>query len=161
MILDILSNAEHYCHLPDGIQTVLRAVKGYSASSYPAGTLALDGRDIYLVFSQYQTHPAADAISEAHRQYIDVMYMVEGSETVYVKPTAQLSRVTKAYDPEIEALLADTDADAVPIRLDAGSFLILFPEDAHAPGCYADGACPVKKIIGKVRIAPPQEESDT
>ena len=52
----------------------------------------------------------------------------------------------------IEALLAETDEDATAVRLEAGSFIVLFPQDAHAPACYADGMKHVKKIIGKVRI---------
>ena len=34
----------------------------------------------------------------------------------------------------------------------AGSFVVLFPQDAHAPGCEADGKSSVKKIIGKVLL---------
>ena len=89
---------------------------------------------------------------EAHRKYIDVMYMVEGCETVYVKNADRLTRVTGGYDPAIEALLADYDGGASAVRLQKGDVLILFPQDAHAPGRVADAPQTVKKIIGKVLI---------
>ena len=52
----------------------------------------------------------------------------------------------------MEALLGDTDEDATAVRLEAGSFVVLFPQDAHSPACYADGKQTVKKIIGKVKV---------
>ena len=107
---------------------------------------------VFLLRNAYTTNDPAEAIFEAHRAYIDVMYMVEGEETIYVKPTSQLSKITKEYDPAGDALLADMDADATPVRLTAGSFIVLMPQDAHAPACWVDEAKGVKKIIGKVRV---------
>ena len=98
------------------------------------------------------TKPLEGALLEAHRQYLDVMYMVEGEETIYVKTTAELANITKEYDPSIEALLATLDSDATPVRLTKGHFIVLFPQDAHAPACDTEKTNAVKKIIGKVRI---------
>ena len=80
--------------------------------------------------------------------------LIDGVETIYVKPTDRLSHVYQEYKPEVEALLADFDADATPLRLEAGTFVILFPQDAHSPACDADGTQNVKKIIGKVKLVP-------
>ena len=48
--------------------------------------------------------------------------------------------------------LAETDPDATAVRLEAGSFIVLFPQDAHCPGRCVEESTTVKKIIGKVRI---------
>ncbi len=80
------------------------------------------------------------------------MYMVCGKEAIGVTPSAELTEITKEYDPAGDALLADLDADATPVRLTAGSFIVLMPQDAHAPACWVDEAKGVKKIIGKVRV---------
>ena len=152
MILDTISNAKQYKGIHPGIDRILKAVQTYTAENYPSGRMELDGDDLFMIFSQYETHPKEGAVTEAHEQYVDVMYMVEGSENIYVKPVQQLQNITKEYDPEIEALLAGTDDDATVVRLEKGSFIVLFPQDAHAPACDADGKKYVKKIIGKVRI---------
>ena len=89
---------------------------------------------------------------EAHRKYVDVMCMIEGEETIYVQPTALLHHITQAYDENQDALLAEMEEGCCEIRLHPGEFVILFPEDAHAPGCRINGPSHVKKIIGKVRI---------
>ena len=152
MILDTISNAKHYKGIHQGIDRILEAVQVYTAENYPSDCIQLDGDNLYMIFGEYETNPREGALTEAHEQYIDVMYMVEGSETIYVKPVERLQNITKEYDPAIEALLAETDEDATAVRLEAGSFIVLFPQDAHAPACYADGKKHVKKIIGKVRI---------
>lgn len=89
---------------------------------------------------------------EAHRKYADVMYMVEGTETIYVKPTQALRTITAEYDPEKDALLAELDRDVTSVCLTAGQFVVLFPQDAHAPGCNDIQTAGVKKIIGKMKI---------
>jgi len=152
MIYDTISYADRYRGLHPGIDCVLKEVIAYTPENYPGGRVDLKGDDLYLNLAEYDTHGIEAGLAEAHREYIDVMYMVEGTEVIYVKPVDRLRHVTKEYDPVIEALLADIDEDGCEIRLEKGDFVILFPEDAHAPACHADGQVHVKKIIGKVKI---------
>ena len=154
MILDTIANASLYASINEGINKVLELAKGLTPSNYPTEKIYIDGDRVYVNAPVYETHSRDGALTEAHRKYIDVMYMVEGSETVYVKPTNKLSRITKEYDPMGDALLADTDDDTTAVRLYEGMFLILFPEDAHAPACdpLPETNVRVKKIIGKVLI---------
>ena len=152
MILDTLANAAQYKGLHAGIDMVLEAAKAYTPENYPSGRVVLDGDNVFMNMAAYETHGTDTAIFEAHKQYIDVMVMVDGEETIYVKETSALSHVYQEYKPEVEALLADFDTDTTPVRLVPGSFVVLFPQDAHSPACHVDGPVNVKKIIGKVRI---------
>ena len=152
MIFDSLANAAQYKGLCAGIDRVLAEAVAYTAENFPKERRVLDGDALYMNFASYETHAAATASFEAHRKYADVMVMIEGEETIYVKNTAALSHITKEYDEAGDYLLADLDADSTPVRLAAGSFVVLFTQDAHAPGCEAEGKANVKKIIGKVRI---------
>jgi YhcH/YjgK/YiaL family protein len=152
MILDKLENAARYAAINEGIVKAIDTAKKLMADSYTPGRVEIDGDNLYLNCAEYDTHEKDGALSEAHRAYLDVMVMIDGCETVYVKRTDALRNVTKPYDASIDALLADTDSDVTAIRLVKGDFLVLFPEDAHAPGCHADAPCHVKKVIGKVKI---------
>ncbi|MGN0250962.1 MAG: YhcH/YjgK/YiaL family protein [Oliverpabstia sp.] len=154
MILDTIFNAKQYQKINPGIDRVLDEVTRYTSDHYPLGRITLDGKNLYMNLEQYQLHDREDGMAEAHRKYIDVMYMVEGVETIYVKPVDRLQNVRKEYDFEKDLLLADIDEDATVVRLEAGSFIILFPQDAHAPGCSAGSSENVKKIVGKIRIVP-------
>ena len=152
MILDKVENAARYEGVHAGIPTAVAAALKLSADTYQKGRVDVDGDNIYLNCAEYDTHEREGALTEAHRAYLDVMVIVEGVETVYVKRTDALQNVTKPYDESIDALLADTDADTCAVRLVKGDFLVLFPEDAHAPGCHAGTPSHVKKAIGKVKI---------
>lgn len=152
MIYENLSNAKKYAVFVPGMDKVLRAAEEYSPDSYPGGRVTIDGDEIYLNLASYETHPNQEAVLEAHRKYIDVMIMVEGTETIHVKNVERLNRVTKEYDPNLDALLAELDPDVSVVRMEPGDVLVLFPQDAHAPGCHAERPCAVKKIIGKISI---------
>ncbi len=152
MILDKVENAARYAAINEGIVKAVEAAKQLRADTYVKGRVDVDGDNVYLNCAEYDTHDRKGALTEAHRAYLDVMVMVEGCESVYVKRTDALKNITKPYDASIEALLADTDEDVSAIRLTVGDFLVLFPEDAHAPGCHADAPSHIKKAIGKVKI---------
>lgn len=153
MIYDVLTNTDTYSGLHSGILQVLKAAKQYTPENFPSGKIQLDGNDVYLNMANFETHAPEGALSEAHHCYIDVMVMVEGTETIYVKNTDKLQEITTPYDQSRDALFAKLDADALPVHMEPGNFIVLFPQDAHAPGCHADGPSKVKKIVGKVRIS--------
>ena len=152
MIVDSIKNAYLYKGLNENIDKVLEVAATLKGETFETGRQEIDGKNVFINYVSYETKPREVSASEAHRLYVDVMYMVDGSETIYVKPTDKLKNITKEYNPEIEALIADLDDDVTAVRLDAGMFCILFPDDAHAPACICDRAMTVKKIIGKVKI---------
>ena len=152
MILDTINNAAVYAGLHAGVDMVLKAVADYTPENFETGRVDLDGDKVYINRFAFNTNDPANAKFEAHRNYIDVMYIVEGEEVIYVKPTDQLRDIVKAYDPEADILMATLDADGTPVHLTAGSFVVLMPQDAHAPGCWYQASSGIKKIVGKVRV---------
>lgn len=152
MILDQMKYAACYAGVLPAVTKALEEMVKYTPDNYPGGRVDVDGERLFLLLNTYETHSPDGALCEAHQKYVDVMYMVEGEEIIYVKPTDRLRTITRAYDHEADYLLAELDQDATPVRLRAGQFVMLFPQDAHAPGCYDNAPQTVRKIIGKVRI---------
>ena len=152
MILDRYENASLYKGIHPGIDAILEKVLEFNADNFPEEKQIIEEGRIFMIPNNYKTHSPDGASFEAHRAFIDVMCMIEGEETIYVKNVNRLSKITKEYDEEKDYLLANFDADRTPVRLEAGFFCILFPEDAHAPGCHADGEKAVKKFVGKVHV---------
>ncbi len=150
MIYDNISHMNRYAAGIPKIVKVLEAMKEYSSDNYPSGRVDIDGNNAFLLFNEYQTHDKEEAKFEAHRKYIDVMYMVEGSEIIYVKPVDELQNIIQEYDDNKECLLAELDEDTSAIKLTEGRFVVLYPQDAHAPACNDGDMKKVKKIIGKV-----------
>jgi len=151
MIFDTLKNAAQYKGLNPDIDAALEEALKYNKDSFPTEAVVVN-ENAKLLCARYTTHPFVEAQAEAHRKMIDVMIMIDGEETIYVKPVDRLSEITMEYDPEQDALLAKADADVTAVRMQPGTFCVLFPQDAHMPGCIAGGAMPIKKFIGKVRI---------
>lgn len=152
MIFDTIENAASYEGLHAGVDMVLKAAAAYTPETFETGRVDLDGDRVFVNRFAYESNDPAGAKYEAHRAYIDVMYIVEGEETIYVKPTSRLSNITMAYDSERDLMLAEFDKDGTPVHMTKGSFIVLMPQDAHAPGCWYECSKSVKKIVGKVRI---------
>lgn len=130
---------------------LINKITEITPESFKPGRIVIKGDEQFLNLFSYETKSRNDAVLEAHKKYIDVMYVVEGEENVYVK-NAKDASITKEYDEKDDYLLLSLDEDASTVRLYPGMLLLLFPEDAHAPGCNTDTVKSVKKIVGKVMI---------
>ena len=151
MILDQIANASCYYGLGSIWQQALHTMETCRESDFAAG-MAVDDRGIRFVPAAYQTQYPAGCQLEAHRLYADLVFLLEGEETIYYKPTAALQRITEEYDAEQDRLLATLDSDAVPIALKPGYFAIFMPQDAHCPGCVSGAPRSVRKVILKVPV---------
>lgn len=152
MIYDSVKNIVQYSALNVDFENVVCAALSYAGERFSTGCVAVDGERVYLNLASYQTHEASSAVAEVHKAYIDVMVMLDGMETVYVQHTEQLKEITQPYNSDTDALLGKLSEQATAVILCPGDFLILFPQDAHMPGCHAHEPSSVKKVIGKIRI---------
>jgi YhcH/YjgK/YiaL family protein len=108
---------------------------------------------IFALVQRYTTRPVEGMQLEAHRRYIDVQYLVSGREVIHWAPLRDLAHVTQPYDTTKDAGLFALSPATVPVPLRAGQFMILFPDDAHAPCCCVDTPAEVVKVVVKVEVA--------
>ena len=153
MVIDRLDHAAQYYALGKGIETALRFFAEYQddGSALPAKTV-LDGESIFVNGVNYTSEAKPQGQLEAHKTYIDVMYVVEGEEKCFYKPIAEVSNITMPYDAEKECALAAIDPDAAQLRFSAGHFLIFFPQDGHLAAQKWDRPVKVRKFIAKVAV---------
>lgn len=110
----------------------------------------IDGDRVFALHQAYTTKPASEARFEAHRSYIDLQYVVEGTELLRV---AKLSGGTEEvpYDPAKDIAWYSL-GPGEEMFLTPGVVAILHPEDLHAP-CLAVGEpSPVAKVVVKVLL---------
>ncbi len=112
-------------------------------------TIEIDGKNVYAMIQHYTTKPKAQGIWEAHRKYIDVQYVAEGSELMGYVNLKELK--AGEYNADKDFLLLEGSGNYV--QMPAGTFVILTPEDAHIPGVAVDTPQPVKKVVVKVAVA--------
>ena len=151
MILDTLDHSARYEVLSPRFArafTFLRAVDG----TQTIGRHEIDGDDVFALVQSYATKPVEGALFEAHRKYIDVQFLFSGRETILWAPLAAMMEETMAFDVTKDATLWKLVPDATPLRMSAGHFAILFPEDAHAPCVEWTQPEQVFKVVVKVAV---------
>lgn len=153
MVFDTLDHASQYRSLGKDIQTALDWYLAFrdDGADLPART-ELEPGMIWINGVNYITAENSAPLMEAHRKYIDLMFMVEGEERFYHKPFAKVREITAPYDPEKECALAVLDSDANSLRFSAGQFVIFFPQDGHLAAQLWDKPCKVRKFIAKVAV---------
>lgn len=146
MILDRLNNHSLY----DAVHRLFPAAFHFIETCDPApepGRYELsDG--MYAMVQAYQTRPVEDALYEAHRNFIDIQYIVEGSEQIYYAQVSDLQ--AEEFQPEKDYL--PLKGSGQPLLIQSGEFAVFFPQDAHLPSRMIDKPAPVKKIVVKVPV---------
>ena len=84
MIFDTLENIKNYEGL-GRVYTALKFLADTDFSKVELGRYELQGDDIFYMVQRYETDPDK-TISEAHKKYIDIQYMVDGEEIIGVSP---------------------------------------------------------------------------
>lgn len=153
MFFESLAHAKAYYWNNPAFINALNTIQSYSQNPFQTGRWDIDGENMYMVAAEYRTSALTiDSQMEAHRKYIDIMYMLEGEECIFCKPTSKLNNITSSFNQEKDFLLADVDADVIPNALRKGQVAVLLPEDAHCPGCNLDGEKSVRKLICKLAV---------
>ena len=109
----------------------------------------LKGGDVYATRFTYATVPEEESFFEAHRKYLDIHIMVEGSEGVEISPPGELQEFDRAEANDFYAYRGEGD---YKLTLSPGDFLVVFPGDAHRIKMQVDGPRTVTKAVFKIRI---------
>lgn len=150
MIKDSVEHSDLYSSLSDGISQALGYLKTVDAADFKAETVEISGKDVFAMHQLYTTVPEVGRLYESHRAYIDVQFVLEGSEIIRVADMRGLS-ATMAYDSEKDVILYELGG-GTDVKLEAGDFVILYPHDAHVPTLQSGSPADVKKIVLKVRV---------
>ena len=150
MIVDKVANAKLYGGLSKGLDRALEYVSDPGLRQLPEGRTPLQGDEVYVMAANYETGPSSQKRYEAHHRYIDLQFVLSGKETIYWSPVERLIEDTP-YAEQQDCVMYE-DAAGVPITLSEGYFCVLFPEDAHKPGCIWGSPARVQKAVVKILI---------
>ena len=148
MIKDCVSNIGIYAELSERLSAALEYIRSVGADGFSEETVEIADKDVFAMHQLYTTKSEAGRLYENHKEYIDVQYVLEGTEVIRVTDVSGLN-VAKAYDTD--AALYDYD-DGTDVKLGSGDFVILYPHDAHVPQLQLGAPADVKKIVVKVRV---------
>lgn len=109
----------------------------------------LKGDDVYATRFTYETVPEEESFFEAHKKYLDIHIMVEGSEGVEIAPPGELQEFDRA---EANDFYAYRGPAHYRLTLAPENFLVVFPNDAHRIKMELEKPEKVSKVVFKVRI---------
>ncbi len=147
MIFDTLENIKNY----EGLGRVYTALEFLSKTDFTKmelGRYELQGDDIFYMVQRYVTDPEK-TISEAHKKYIDIQFMVDGEEIIGVAPISCKKTETEAK-PQNDVWFYECKTE--PLTLIKNSFMVLYPNDLHCPGVAVDDAKACHKVVVKVKV---------
>lgn len=151
MILDTLAQGAAYQSLNPRFASAFAFLRTVRPDTR-VGRHEINGEEVFALVQQHATKPVSEKKLEVHRRYIDIQFIVRGREIIAWTPLATLGEPSMAFDTKVDAALYPYPPEAVPVGLSPGQFMILFPEDAHAPSCVWGEPAEVLKVVVKVQV---------
>ena len=148
MIKDTLANSTNYYKISERLKLGFEWLRNTDLVNISDGKHILDNDNVFANVQTYVTKDSAPF--EAHRKYIDIQYMIKGSENVGVTDYSNCT-VTKEYDTKNDVEFLECSNNEY-VKLEEGQFVVFFPQDAHAPSQKISENKSVKKVIVKVLI---------
>jgi len=148
VILDTLANALRYHALHHRFPEAFRFLCGMDLPSLAQGRHDIAGDALFAIVSRANGRTRAEAPLECHRRYIDIQFIIAGTDEMGWKPTRDCLHPRGEYSQEKDILFFD-DAPHSWVNTPAGGFCIFFPEDAHAP---LVGSTAIHKVVVKVAV---------
>lgn len=148
MIIDKIENAELYSGINERFGKAFAFLTESDFSQIPPGKFELKGEEIFAILSEYETQNPENSELEGHKKYIDIHFMILGSEKIGVSTLYDQSP-TKKYDPDGDFHLFEDQM--YYLQLNKGMFAIFFSDDLHLPGIKVNEVKRVKKVVVKVR----------
>jgi YhcH/YjgK/YiaL family protein len=151
MILDKISNFEQYKFNSNQIYKALKLLFENEFADLDPGKYVLDGDRLFYMVNEYETTLKDSNELEFHKKYIDVQFMLKGSEIIKHK-LFEDEKPSKEYSSDNDFGMAKVKKFS-KILLTQGDFAIFYPNDLHMPGfSSSEKASKIKKIVFKIQI---------
>ncbi len=149
MIYDKIENFKEYVCINKHFIDEIKFLDSEPVSKRPEGRYEINDDGAYVVIEGYQAREASDCFIECHRKYIDVQFIIEGTESMGVCHKSGCEEFSYNAGKDFQKLGGDVDF----LAFREGSFMVFFPEDAHMPGVkYDESPGLVKKAVFKIPV---------
>ena len=148
MIKDSINNAETYYKISEKLREGFEWIKNNDLVNMPDGKYKIS-ESIYANLQSYITKD--NAPYEAHRDYIDIQYMVQGEELSGVTNYSNC-QTTEKYNKEKDIEFLACNKKEEFFKISEGEFFVFFPHDAHKPAIKINANKNVNKVIVTVGV---------
>jgi len=148
MILDILENSSRYLPLNKGFIKAFEFLNRPDIETLETGKHEIDGENVFAIVAREQGREKELAQLEIHKNYIDIQFVISGTDTMGWRNLSSCSEPADQYNPEYDLQFYKDQPHAWLATVE-GSYAIFFPEDAHMPLISDDF---IHKVIVKVAV---------
>src|SRR4030042_2055902 len=99
-IINKLQHAERYYNVHPAFEKAFAFLRQEGLAELPAGRHEIDGDRLFCMISKGPSRSRSEAKLEAHRKYIDIQYVIAGTDEMGWKPTADCKLTDTAYNAE-------------------------------------------------------------
>lgn len=149
MILDQLDLAERYFGIHPLFRDAFEYLRATDFADVSSGKHEILGDDLFVIVDRTTGKGKENAMIEYHRKYIDIQYLIAGTDVMGWRATESCERPIDPFDSEKDlGFFFDRPESwfVVPPKW----FAVYFPSDGHAPlGCDGD----VVKAVLKIRVS--------
>lgn len=149
MIFDSLKNMDNYKKNAE-LYSILQYLKGLKAGELPAPGTVIKKDEILCNPVSFTTKPEDECLFEAHQKFIDLHYIVEGTEKIVTADVKSLS-VHTPYDSDKDIGFY-TGEGFGHYLLKKGDFMVCYPSDAHKVAIMQEKPESVTKIVVKIHV---------
>lgn len=149
MIFDNIKNAEKYYCLNENFKIAFDFLKNTDLLSLKDGSYEIKGKSVFANVQSLKTKPKENQKWELHRKYIDIQYIIKGSECMGYGINKDFREVVIPYDNDKDIEFLEGEKYNY-INLKEKEFVIFYPTDCHAPMLAVNEPKDIKKVIVKI-----------
>lgn len=152
MVFDTLENCKLYYGINKNMEKAFDFIKKAVDENYAAGKYEIDGKDIFASVQEYETASFEEKKFEGHRNYLDIQFIVSGTENMKSAFVDDVKTKIEYNDEKDVEFFEDTHKCA-DFDVNKNQYAIFLPSDIHKPGLSPkDGKSEIKKVLVKIKL---------
>lgn len=149
MVFGNIRDLKDFAYLEENVRRCFDYAREHDLLSYEKGSHPIDGDELFVNIVEYETTTPENRFWEAHRQYLDLHFMLRGPEQIDVNFIDNMEQKEFVEKDDFLPLEGEPNSHVV---LNAGDFLLCYPADAHRTAVQVGNPAVIKKAIFKIRI---------
>ncbi len=150
MIASSIYANDRVSNYPLKLQKAIAYLKEHDFSRMEPGVYEIEGRELFAQVVDAVTGSLEEKRPEAHREYIDVHFLVTGSEQLGFVPDTGEYRIAEDLKEKDLIFYESVEKESF-IHARPGSYTIFFPNDIHRPAVMEEKPGTIRKVIMKVK----------
>ena len=119
-------------------------------SEFEKGSHEIDDDKLFVNIVEYETTTEEKRFWEAHKYYLDLHLMLDGTEQIDVNFIENMEEKVFVEKDDFLPLEGEKNSHVI---LNNGDFLICYPNDAHRTAVKVNEPIKIKKAIFKIAIS--------